>query len=94
LVSSDINKVVVKMTLWNKVSPTSPCLDNVISSVGEGSVRVGFARSVDYLQIFAVGVFVSRYSLLSLVGAILISFFNVFFVKFRFLQPAGLVTKD
>jgi hypothetical protein len=84
LVSSDINKMVVKMTLWNKVFPDSPYLD-------ERPVRVGSARSVDYLQIFAVGVFIRRCSWLSFVGVVLISFFDLFFVKFRFLQPAGLV---
>jgi hypothetical protein len=68
LVSSDINKVVVKMTLWSKVSPASPYLDDVLSGVDEGPVRVGSARSVDYLQIFAVGVFVRRCSWLSFVG--------------------------
>jgi hypothetical protein len=84
LVSNDINKVVVKMTLWNKVSPDSPYID-------EGPVRVGSARYVDYLQILAVGVFVRRCSWLSFVGAVLISFFDLFFIKFPFLQPAGLV---
>jgi hypothetical protein len=60
LFSSDINKVVVKMTLWNKVSPASPYLDDVLSGAEEGTVRVDSARSVDFLQIFAVGVFVTR----------------------------------
>jgi hypothetical protein len=50
LVSSDINKVVVKMTLWNKVSPTSLYLDGVLSDTDKGPVRVGSARSADYLQ--------------------------------------------
>jgi hypothetical protein len=94
LVSSDINKVVVKISLWNKVSPASPYLDDVLSSADEGPVRVGSARSVVYLQIFAVGVFVRRCSWLSFVGAILISFFDLFFIMFRFLQPAGLVMTD
>jgi hypothetical protein len=86
--------VVVKMTLWNKVSPASPYLDDVLSGAGEGLVRVGSARSVDYLQIFAVGVFVRRCSWLSFVGAVLITFFDLFFVKFRFLQSTGVVTTD
>jgi hypothetical protein len=95
LVSTDINKVVVKMTLWNKISPTSsPYLGDVLSGVDEGPVRVGSARSVGYLQIFAVGVFVRRCNRLSFVGAVLISFFDMFFVKFLFLQPAGLVMTD
>jgi hypothetical protein len=47
LVSSDINKVVVKMTLRNKISPASPYLDDVLSGAGEGSMRVDSARSVD-----------------------------------------------
>jgi hypothetical protein len=91
LVSSDINKVMVKMTLWNKVSPASPYLGDVLPSTDEGPVRFGSARSVDYLQIFAIGLFVRRCSWLSFVGVVLISFFDMFFVKFRFLQPAGLV---
>jgi hypothetical protein len=62
LVSSDINKVVVKMALWNKVSPTSPYLSDVLSGADEGPVRVGSARYIDYLQIFAFGVFVRRCS--------------------------------
>jgi hypothetical protein len=94
LVSSDINKVVVKMTLWNKVSPASPYLDGVLSGTGEGPARVGSARCVDYLQIFAVGVFVRRCSWLCFVGAVLITFFDLFFVKFRFLQPTGVVMTD
>jgi hypothetical protein len=94
LVSSDINKVVVKMTLWNKVSPTSLYLDDVLSSADEGPVRVGSARFVDYLQIFAVGVFIRRCSWLFFVRAVLICFFDLFFVKFRFLIPAGLVMTD
>jgi hypothetical protein len=94
LVSSDINKVVVKMTLWNKVYPASPYLDDALSGADEGPMRVGSTRSVDYLQIFAVGVFVRRCSWLSFVGVILIPFFDLFFVKFRFLQPAGLVMTD
>jgi hypothetical protein len=49
LVSSNIDKVVAKMTLWNKVSSASPYLDDVLSGVGEGPSRVGSARSVDYL---------------------------------------------
>jgi hypothetical protein len=86
--------VVVKMTLQNKVSPASPYLDDVLSDVGEGPVRVGSARSVDSLQIFAVSVFVRRCNWLSLVVAILISFFDLFFVKFQLFQPVGLVMKD
>jgi hypothetical protein len=82
LVSSDINKVVVKMMLWNKVSSASPYLDDVLSGADEGPVRV------------AVGVFVTRCNWLSFVGAVSISFFDMFFVKFRFLQPAGLVMTD
>jgi hypothetical protein len=62
LISSDINKVVVKMALWNKVSPTSPYLSDVLSGADEGPVRVGSARYIDYLQIFAFGVFVRRCS--------------------------------
>jgi hypothetical protein len=57
LVSSDINRVVVKMTLWNKVSPY---LDDVLSGAGEGPMRVGSTRSIVSLQIFAVSVFVRR----------------------------------
>jgi hypothetical protein len=57
-------------------------------------VRVDPVRSVDYLQIFAVGVFIRRCSWLSFVGAVLISFFDLFFVKFWFLQPTGLVMTD
>jgi hypothetical protein len=87
LVSSYINKVVVKMTLWNKVFLASPYLDDVLSDTGEGPVRVGSARSVDYLQIFAVGVFVKRCSWLSFVWAVLINFFDLLFVKFRFFNP-------
>jgi hypothetical protein len=88
------HKVVVKMTLWNKVSPASPYLDDVLFGTGEGPVRVGSARSVDYLQIFAVGVFVRRSSWLSFVGAVLITFFDLFFVKFLVLQPTGVVMTD
>jgi hypothetical protein len=82
------------MALWNKVSPASPYLDDVLSGADEGPVRVVSARTVDSLQIFAVGVFVRKCSWLSFVVVVLISFFNMFFVKFRFLQPAGLVMKD
>jgi hypothetical protein len=74
--------VVVKLTLWNKVSPTCPYLDDVLSRSGEGPVRVGSARSADSLQIFAVGVFVRRFRWLSLVVEVLITFFNLIFVKF------------
>jgi hypothetical protein len=94
LISNDINKVVVKTTLWNKVSPASPYLDDVLSGADEGPMRVGSARSVDYLQIFVVGVFVRRCTWLFFVGAVLISFFDLFFTKFWFLQPAGLVITD
>jgi hypothetical protein len=94
LVSSDINNVAVKMTLRNKVSPASPYLGDVLSGASEGPVRVGSARSVEYLQIFAVGVFVRRCSWLSFVGAVLITFFALFFVKFRFLKPTGVVMTD
>jgi hypothetical protein len=52
----------------NKVSPASPYLDDVLSGTGEGLVRVGSAIYVDYLLIFAVGVFVRRCSGLSFVG--------------------------
>jgi hypothetical protein len=57
-------------------------------------MRVGSDRSIDYLQIFAAGVFVRRCNWLSFVGAVLISFFDMFFVKFRFLEPTGLVMSD
>jgi hypothetical protein len=36
LVSNDVNKVVVKMTLWNKVSQASPYLNDVLSDTVEG----------------------------------------------------------
>jgi hypothetical protein len=54
-------------------------------------VRVGSAKYVDYLQLVcssgdAVGC--------SLLGAVLISFFDLFFVKFWFLQPPSLVMTD
>lgn len=40
----------------NKVSPASPYLDEVRSGADEEPVRVGVAKSVGSLQIFAVGV--------------------------------------
>ncbi|RLN39689.1 hypothetical protein C2845_PM01G18420 [Panicum miliaceum] len=43
--SSDICKVAATMTLWNKVSPASPYLDDVRSDADEKPVRVGSARS-------------------------------------------------
>jgi hypothetical protein len=94
LVSNDINKVVVKMVLWNKVSLASPYLDDVLSGTGEGPVRVDSTISVASLQTFAVGVFVTRCSWMSFVGVVLIPFFNLFFVKFRYFQPVGLVMND
>jgi hypothetical protein len=44
LVSSDINNMAVKIMLWNKVSPASPYLDDVLSGASEGPVRFGSAR--------------------------------------------------
>ena len=47
------------MVFWNEVSPVSPYLDGDFqSSVGEGPVRVWSVRSVDLLQILAVGVLI------------------------------------
>jgi hypothetical protein len=94
----EINWEVVKMTLWNKVSPASPYLDDVLSGAGEGPVRVGSARSVNSLQIFAVGVFVRRCNLAVFgcggFGLFLRSVLRQVPVKFRFLQSAGFVMKD
>ena len=60
--SSDIDEVVVTMTLWNKVSPAFSYLDDVRSDADDGQVRVSSARSECTLQIFAVGVLVRRCS--------------------------------
>jgi hypothetical protein len=38
LVSSDVNKVLVKMMLWNKVSQASPYLNDVLSGTVEGQL--------------------------------------------------------
>ena len=45
---SGIDGVVATMASWNKVSPASAYLVNV-SGVGEGVVRVGAVRFVDFL---------------------------------------------
>jgi hypothetical protein len=68
LVSIGINKVMVTGDndfMEYKVSLASPYLDDVRSNVDEGPVRVGSARSVGSLQIFAGGVSVKRCSWLS-----------------------------
>ena len=67
---SDIDKVVATITLWNKVSPVFPYLDDIRSGADDGQVRVSSARSEDSLQIFTVGVSVRRCSCLSFVVAI------------------------
>lgn len=59
-VSSDIDKVVVMVTLWNKVSLTYPYFNDVRSGADEGPMRVGSTRSVGYIQIFAIGESVMR----------------------------------
>lgn len=78
----------------NKVSPASPYLDEVRSGADEEPVRVGVAKSVGSLQIFAVGVSINGNSWLTLGAAILISFLDVFCSMAQFLQPSGLVAKD
>ena len=82
------------MTLWNKVSPAFPYLDDVRFGADDGQVRVSSARSEGSLQIFAVGVSVRRCSWLSFVVAISTSSFDLFGDKIRFLQPSILVVKD
>ena len=92
--SSDIDEVVVTMTLWNKVSPAFPYLDDVRSSADDGQVGVSSARSEGSLQIFAVGVSIRRCSWLSFVVATSTSSFDMFCDKIRFLQPSVSVVKD
>ena len=79
------------MTFWNKVSPAFPNLDDVHSGADDGQARASSARSEDSLQIFAVGVSISRCSWLSFVVATLTSSFDIFCDKIRFLQPSVLV---
>ena len=43
--SSDIDEVVAMMTLWNKVSPAFPYLDDVRSGADDGQVRASAAKS-------------------------------------------------
>ena len=82
------------MTLWNKVSPAFPYLDDVRSSADDGQVGVSSARSEGSLQIFAVGVSIRRCSWLFFVVATLTSSFNILCDKIRFIQPSVLVVKD
>ena len=48
------------MICWNKVSPTSPYLDDVRSEANEWLVSVGATRSVSPFWILAVGVSIKR----------------------------------
>lgn len=41
------------MTHWNKVSPPSPYLDDIQSSIGEEPVRAWFVRLVGSLRSFS-----------------------------------------
>ena len=82
------------MTLWNKVSPVFPYLDDVRSGADDGQVGVSSARSEGSLQIFAVGVSIRRCSWLSFVVATSTTSFDLFCYKIRFLQPSLLVVKD
>jgi hypothetical protein len=86
--------VVATMTFWNKVSPVFFYLDDVRSGADDDQVRVSSARFEGSLQIFAVGVSVSRCSWLSFVVAITTSSFDLFGDKIWFLQPSVLVVKD
>jgi len=92
--SSDIDEVVVTMTLWNKVSPAFSYLDDVRFGADDGQVRVSSAISEGSLQIFAVGVSIRRCSCLSFVVATSTSSFDLFCDKIRFLQPSVSVVKD
>jgi hypothetical protein len=74
------------MTLWNKVSPVSPYLEDIQSGADEESVRVGSVRSEGSLQIFTFGVSITRCSWLSFVVATS-TFFVLFHDKIWFLQP-------
>ena len=82
------------MTLWNKVSPAFPYLDDIRSSADDGQVGVSSARSEGSLQIFAVGVTIRRCSWLSFVVVTSTSSFDLFCDKIRFLQPSISVVKD
>ena len=86
--------MVATITVWNKVSPAFPYLDDVRSGTDDGQVRVSSARSEGSLQIFAVGVSIRRCSCLSFVVATSTSSFDLFCDKIRFLQPSVSVVKD
>ena len=86
--------MVATITVWNKVSPAFPYLDDVRSGTDDGQVRVSSARSEGSLQIFTVGVSIRSYSWLSFVVAISTSSFDLFGNKIRFLQLFILVVKD
>jgi hypothetical protein len=86
--------MVTTITLWNKVSPIFPYLDDIRSGADDGQVRVSSARSEGSLQIFTVGVSVRRCSWLSFVVAIstLLSICST--TRFVFFNPLCLVVKD
>jgi hypothetical protein len=81
--SSDISEVAAMMTLWNKVSPVCPYLDDVRSGADKGPVRVGSARFEGSLQIFAVGVSIKRCSWLPYVVVTSTSSFDLFCNKIQ-----------
>ena len=82
------------MVLWNKVSPVSPSLNDVQSGVGKGPVRVWSVRSVDLLQILAVGMLIKGRSWLAFDAAISTSSFGLFYRKVRKFQHSVLMVKD
>ena len=90
---SGIGVVVATMASWNKVSPASPYLVN-ISCIGEGAVRVGVVRSVDFLWILIIGVLFKGSFSLVYGGTSSMSSFVWICGKVRFLQPSGLVVED
>ncbi|CAL5059187.1 unnamed protein product [Urochloa decumbens] len=86
--------VAATMTLWNKVSPAFPYLDDVRSGGDEGPVRVGSAGSVGSLQTFAVCVSIRRCSWLSFGVATTTSSFGLFCDMIWFPQLSGMAVKD